>query len=94
MKLAVPGSAERVSLPLEVCVHDTGIGVAPEIRAHIFDPFITNKQNGRGLGLAFVAKIIRDHGGVVECLPRDRGTTFRVLLPLLQQQNSKIGAHA
>ncbi len=94
VKLAVPGSAERVSLPLEVCVHDTGIGVAPEIRAHIFDPFITNKQNGRGLGLAFVAKIIRDHGGVVECLPRDRGTTFRVLLPLLRQQNSKIGTHA
>jgi two-component system, NtrC family, nitrogen regulation sensor histidine kinase GlnL len=89
VKLAVPGSAERISLPLEVCVHDTGTGVAPEIRAHIFDPFITNKQNGRGLGLAFVAKIIRDHGGVVECLPRDRGTTFRVLLPLLQQTLNK-----
>ncbi len=85
VKLAVPGSTERVSLPLEVCVHDTGGGVAPEIRAHIFDPFITNKQNGRGLGLALVAKIIRDHGGVVECLPRDRGTTFRVLLPLMRE---------
>jgi two-component system, NtrC family, nitrogen regulation sensor histidine kinase GlnL len=89
VKLAVPGSAERVSLPLEVCVHDTGIGVAPEIRAHIFDPFITNKQNGRGLGLALVAKIIRDHGGVVECLPRDHGTTFRVLLPLMQHTGAK-----
>jgi two-component system nitrogen regulation sensor histidine kinase GlnL len=84
IKLTVPGSHERLSLPLEVCVHDTGIGVAPEIRAHIFDPFISNKQSGRGLGLALVAKIIRDHGGVVECLPRDRGTTFRVLLPLIR----------
>ncbi len=93
VKLAVPGSNDRISLPLEVCIHDTGTGVAPEIRAHIFDPFITNKQNGRGLGLAFVAKIIRDHGGVVECLPRDRGTTFRVLLPLIQQPPQKIGAH-
>lgn len=89
VKLAVPGSAERVSLPLEVCVHNSGIGVAPEISAHIFDPFITNKQNGRGLGLALVAKIIRDHGGVVECLPRDRGTTFRILLPLMQQAGAK-----
>jgi two-component system, NtrC family, nitrogen regulation sensor histidine kinase GlnL len=86
VKLAVPGSTERVSLPLEVCVHDTGAGVAPEIRDHIFEPFITNKLNGRGLGLPLVAKIIRDHGGVVECLPRDRGTTFRVLLPLIRDR--------
>jgi two-component system, NtrC family, nitrogen regulation sensor histidine kinase GlnL len=87
VKLSVAGTAERVSLPLEVCIHDTGSGVADEIRPHIFEPFITNKQNGRGLGLALVAKIIRDHGGIVECLPRDRGTTFRVLLPLMRDRN-------
>ena len=84
MKLSMPGSPERVSLPLEVCIHDTGIGVPEHLRPHIFDPFVTNKTQGRGLGLALVAKIVADHGGVVECLPRDIGTTFRVLLPLLR----------
>ena len=89
MKLSVPGSVERISLPLEVCVHDTGAGVAEDLRPHIFDPFVTNKPQGRGLGLALVAKIVRDHGGVVECLSRDRGTTFRILLPLTRDQLNK-----
>jgi two-component system, NtrC family, nitrogen regulation sensor histidine kinase GlnL len=85
MKLSVPGSPERVSLPLEVCVHDTGPGVPEELRPHIFDPFVTSKPQGKGLGLALVAKIVSDHGGVVECLAHDNGSTFRVLLPLLRQ---------
>jgi two-component system, NtrC family, nitrogen regulation sensor histidine kinase GlnL len=84
MKLSVPGSVERISLPLEVCIHDHGPGVARELMPHIFEPFVTSKPQGKGLGLALVAKIVRDHGGVVECLPRDRGTTFRVLLPLVR----------
>jgi two-component system nitrogen regulation sensor histidine kinase GlnL len=41
------------------------------------------------LGLALVAKIVRDHGGVVECISRERGTTFRVLLPMLRQQTDE-----
>jgi two-component system nitrogen regulation sensor histidine kinase GlnL len=86
VKLAVAGSGERVSLPLEVCVQDEGPGVADDIRPHIFDPFITSKTQGKGLGLALVAKIVRDHGGVVECIDRERGTCFRVLLPLEKTQ--------
>jgi two-component system, NtrC family, nitrogen regulation sensor histidine kinase GlnL len=84
VKLASLGSAGKISLPLEVCVHDDGPGVPEDLRPHIFDPFITSKETGRGLGLALVAKIVRDHGGVVECVPRNKGTTFRILLPLTQ----------
>ena len=90
VKLSVPGSNERVSLPFEVCVHDSGPGISEDLRPHIFDAFVTTKPQGRGLGLALVAKIVRDHGGMVECISRERGTTFRVLLPMLRQQNDHL----
>ena len=90
VKLSVTGSNERVSLPFEVCVHDNGPGVSEDLRPHIFDAFVTTKPQGRGLGLALVAKIVRDHGGMVECISRERGTTFRVLLPMLRQQSDHL----
>ena len=79
--LSVPGSNQRVSLPLEFCVKDNGSGVSDDMLEHIFDPFMTTKTNGSGLGLALVAKIVGDHGGVVECESKKGGTTFRVLMP-------------
>jgi two-component system, NtrC family, nitrogen regulation sensor histidine kinase GlnL len=81
IRLSVPGVRDRVSLPLEFCVHDTGSGVSADLIPLLFDPFITTKPNGTGLGLALVAKIIRDHGGVVECDSQPRRTTFRIMLP-------------
>lgn len=81
VRLSIPGSRERVSLPLEFCVIDNGRGVPDDIKAHLFDPFVTTKTNGSGLGLALVAKIVGDHGGVIECDLQPRRTTFRILLP-------------
>ena len=80
-RLSVPGSPSKVTLPLEFCVRDNGPGVPEELIPHLFDPFVTTKANGSGLGLALVAKIIRDHGGVIECESQPRRTIFRVLMP-------------
>jgi two-component system nitrogen regulation sensor histidine kinase GlnL len=74
-------SGERISLPLEVTVKDNGGGVPTDLMPHIFDPFVTTKRGGSGLGLALVAKIIGDHGGVIECESTPRRTVFRILLP-------------
>jgi two-component system nitrogen regulation sensor histidine kinase GlnL len=81
MRLSVPGNANKVTLPLEFCVRDNGPGVPEELLPHLFDPFVTTKANGTGLGLALVAKIIGDHGGVIECESQPGKTVFRVLLP-------------
>ena len=81
VRLSVGGSSAKVSLPLEFCVRDSGKGVPADLIPHLFDPFVTTKANGTGLGLALVAKIIGDHGGVIECESQPRRTLFRVLLP-------------
>jgi two-component system nitrogen regulation sensor histidine kinase GlnL len=81
IRLSVPGSPTKVTLPLEFCVRDNGSGVPEDILPILFDPFITTKPNGSGLGLALVAKIVGEHGGVIECEPTPRGTIFRVLMP-------------
>jgi two-component system, NtrC family, nitrogen regulation sensor histidine kinase GlnL len=81
VRLSLPGSKTRVSLPLEFCVRDNGPGVPDELMPHLFDPFVTTKPSGSGLGLALVSKIIGDHGGIIECESQPRRTTFRILMP-------------
>jgi two-component system nitrogen regulation sensor histidine kinase GlnL len=89
VRLSVPGSGTRVSLPLLIEIQDNGPGVKPDMAKHIFEPFVTDKSNGSGLGLALVAKIISDHGGVIECDSVPRQTTFRILLPLQRPPKSR-----
>lgn len=71
----------RVSLPIEISVSDNGPGVPMDIRGDVFDPFVTTKREGRGLGLALVAKLARDMGGTVHHMRREGWTHFRLHLP-------------
>ena len=82
VRLRTSGSLDPVGLPLEICIRDNGPGVPNDIAGHLFDPFVTTKSSGSGLGLALVAKVIGDHGGIIEFESHPRLTTFRVLMPL------------
>jgi two-component system nitrogen regulation sensor histidine kinase GlnL len=82
VRVAMPGTRERMNLPLEICVIDNGDGIAEDLRPYLFDPFVTTKSGGTGLGLALVAKIIGDHGGIIECESEARRTIFRIMLPI------------
>lgn len=88
VRLSISGSESRVSLPLMISVEDNGGGIPEHLKPHLFDPFVTTKPSGTGLGLALVAKIISDHGGIIECDSEPKRTTFRVLLPMQQPRVS------
>jgi two-component system, NtrC family, nitrogen regulation sensor histidine kinase GlnL len=86
VRLKAGAGAEPISLPLEICIRDNGSGVPSDLAGNLFDPFVTSKASGSGLGLALVAKVIGDHGGIIEFESHPRRTTFRVLMPLDTQR--------
>ena len=79
------GGAARLHVPIQVEVIDNGPGIAPELRDHIFDPFVSGKSGGSGLGLALVASVVADHGGLVEVDSVPGRTVFRINFPTAGQ---------
>ncbi len=82
VRLAMAGRESRLHLPLVIGIEDNGGGIPDHIGPHSFEPFVTTKPHGTGLGLALVAKIVGDHGGVVDVESRPGRTRFRLMLPM------------
>ena len=78
----VTDSEISASLPIEIQIVDNGPGVPEHIRGQMFQPFVSDKPRGQGLGLAIVSKIIHAHGGIIEVNSRPGQTKFSILLPL------------
>lgn len=89
VSFAMGGRNNRVHLPLLISIQDNGEGIPEDIQSFLFDPFVTTKPTGSGLGLAQVAKIIDDHGGVIEFDSEPKRTVFRTMLPMAQTAENK-----
>jgi two-component system, NtrC family, nitrogen regulation sensor histidine kinase GlnL len=88
-RLSTIGGERPRSVPLMVSIADNGPGIPEDLRPHLFDPFVTTKRNGTGLGLALVAKVIGDHGGIIEFDSQPRKTVFRVFLPVVPRDSRR-----
>ena len=71
----------QAALPLQIEIIDDGPGIPPDIAADIFEPFVSGRENGTGLGLALVSKIITDHEGWISVDSHPGRTVFRISMP-------------
>ena len=81
VKFAISGT-KRETLPLQIEFIDNGKGIAENIINDVFEPFVSTKSNGTGLGLSLVSKIVTNHGGLVECQSKETGTAITLRLPI------------
>ena len=83
VSVAVDDGARKLSLPIELCVIDDGPGAPIDMADTLFDPFVSTKPKGQGLGLSLVDKLVRDMGGFVQYAREGNPekTVFRLLLP-------------
>jgi two-component system nitrogen regulation sensor histidine kinase GlnL len=84
--------AHRQPRRIAITIADNGPGVPEELLGNLFDPFVTGKPGGRGLGLALVAKLVRAHDGVIEFSSKPGATRFTVLLPISDNQTEEGGS--
>jgi two-component system nitrogen regulation sensor histidine kinase GlnL len=91
VRLAAQAGARQLNLPLVVCIRDNGPGIPADVEKNLFDPFVTTKSGGSGLGLALVAKIVGDHGGLIEVDSRPGRTEFRIFLPIYPEEREGPG---
>lgn len=83
--IAITLKNQRAGGAVELRIHDTGPGIAPELLSQVFYPYFTTKQGGTGIGLAISQKIIADHGGAIELESEPgKGATVIVQLPVFQ----------
>ena len=77
---AVDGSSSYA--PVQVEIIDNGVGISEELRDHIFDPFVSGRSSGSGLGLTMVASVVADHGAMIDVESVPRRTVFRMNFPI------------
>ena len=82
LRIGERNKAHRQLRRIAVTVADDGPGVPEALLGNLFDPFVSSKPGGRGLGLPLVAKLVRAHDGVIEFSSRPGQTRFTVLLPI------------
>jgi two-component system nitrogen regulation sensor histidine kinase GlnL len=83
MSVSAGAGHPRIKLPIEICIMDNGPGAPVDIADHLFDPFVSGRREGRGLGLALVDKLMRDMDGIVQYAREGTPemTVLRLLLP-------------
>ena len=82
VRLAPSGGKRRVHLPLGIDIQDNGPGIPESLAPRLFEPFVTNRAKGTGLGLALVSKLVSDHGGIIEFDSEPGRTVFHAMLPM------------
>jgi two-component system, LuxR family, sensor kinase FixL len=89
-EISVSTRFDREASTVVITVADTGPGIAPEIAGRLFQPFVTSKPSGLGIGLSISSDIVRAHGGAIAAGPRPGGgTIFTVTLPALLHDDAR-----